>query len=86
MQSFTQKLITKNQHRFCYIKAIASDGKKAWYFVLIKPNKFDSFKKLDPKKGYRITDYADIVESGYGDQPSDEVMAKINREYKCDFA
>ena len=82
---FLQKLITKNGDRFFYIQAIAADKRPAWYFLFVPSVRLAAFENRDRESGYKLSDYGEIVESGYGETAPQNVIARINREYDCEF-
>ena len=43
---------------------------KAWWFVLVKPMKINSFKLALGSDSIDLSEYGDIIECGYGDAPS----------------
>lgn len=84
--SFVAKAISANGHRFFYLNANVSGGKSAWYFVLVNPVKEEAFSKLDYFAPFCITDYGNIIESGYGEAAPEEVIEQINSQYKTNFS
>lgn len=42
----------------------------AWWFVFVKPNKLGSFQKALNNNKILLTEYGEIIESGYGENPS----------------
>ena len=85
MSNFVSKLISGNKHRICYLRAIDFTGLAAWYFMLLHPAKREAFSKIDPKQGYNIEDYGNILKSGYGEYAPSSVITDINQKYDCDF-
>ena len=83
--SFVQKAISQNGHRFYYLNAKLNDDEFAWYFVLVNPAKESAFKALDFTKPFTITDYGQIIESGYGDSAPSDVIDNINNAYGTKF-
>lgn len=75
--SFVQELC--NSDNIYYVKAKA-DGIDCYYYLRLKDIRYKSVLIKNLKKTINITDYAEILESGYG-EPSKYVKQKIKEKY-----
>jgi hypothetical protein len=79
--SFVKKIVKSRASFLCLIVATAVDRKNAWYFISVKPNKFNAFNNEVFDGPSVLSDYGDIIESGYGEYPSQEVITRMREEY-----
>jgi hypothetical protein len=63
------------------VQAPADGGRDAWYFMYIASPKQKKFTKAVQSGPTNLTDYGEIIESGWGKYPPKEVMEKMEREY-----
>lgn len=54
----------------------AETGRKAWWILRVKPEKSAIFTKIIEKGHLRLTDYGEILESGFGEQESVKILEK----------
>jgi hypothetical protein len=53
---------------------------RAWWFLLVNPAKLEIFKKSLEKKDIQLTDYGEIISSGYGQNPTDADIAYLKQK------
>ncbi|WFW29744.1 MAG: hypothetical protein LJI21_00225 [Wolbachia endosymbiont of Menacanthus eurysternus] len=56
-------------------------GKDAWHYVLIDKNKKEMFLAKSRTGSMDVTDYGEVICSGWGKDPPQEVIDKINEEF-----
>mmetsp|Transcript_45807 Transcript_45807/g.105796 ORF Transcript_45807/g.105796 Transcript_45807/m.105796 type:complete len:113 (-) Transcript_45807:192-530(-) len=56
-------------------------GREAWYYVLVKNECMDDFKRCTGEKVIHLEEHGSILESGYGSSPPALVKAKIHRRF-----
>ncbi len=57
------------------------NGKPAWHYVLVSPEKIQQLKKQKSGTNIDVTDFGKIIKSGWGEDPSDEIVKEIEEEY-----
>ncbi len=69
------------------VYGILENSNPFWVFVAVKPSKYQSFLKAQ-KDGtlnlYQFTDYGEIIVSGAGTSPPDDVTIKVAEMYQTD--
>lgn len=85
--SFVDRLISKKGHLIHKMSAIDINGKQAYYFVLIEPNKEMSFKNaIESGVGkLNFEDYGKVIASCYGDEPNEQVKELLRQKYSFDI-
>ena len=85
--SFVDRLISKKGHLIHKLRAIDINGKQAYYFVLIEPNKDVSFKRaIESGVGkLNFEDYGKVIASCYGDEPNERVKELLRQKYGFDI-
>ena len=56
-------------------------GRDAWYYVLVEPTKVGSFQEKIKSGSINLIDYGEIVDSGFGKYPPENVQQKMKEEY-----
>lgn len=72
--------ISRPDHIFL-IRGRDASGERAWYYVIIDKGKLDLFKAKIGTPFLRLTDYGQILNSGFGEEPSEEVKRFMEIEY-----
>lgn len=71
------------------VYAMLESGAPCWVFVAVKPGQYQAFlaaQKAGELDLYKFGDYGEIIVSGEGRQPPDEVTLKIAEMYQTDPA
>jgi hypothetical protein len=53
-------------------------GREAWHFVLVDEDKIDAFHKKIASGTIDVADYGQVIRSGWGKDPSEEIIRKID--------
>ncbi|MDG7056466.1 MAG: hypothetical protein LKM44_03195 [Wolbachia endosymbiont of Meromenopon meropis] len=56
-------------------------GKSAWHYVLIDKNKREMFLAKSRTGSMDVADYGEILYSGWGEDPPQKIIDKINEEF-----
>lgn len=67
--SFTAKVLGSKSD-FLWLVRGEHKSCKAWWFVLVKPLKLPMFKAALESDSMLLTEYGEIISSGYGGDPS----------------
>lgn len=62
-------------------------GGPFWCYVAVKPSMYDQFKEAESSGSldlYKFDDYGEVVVSGEGDRPPEEVTSKVAEMYNAD--
>ncbi len=79
-QSFAQKLLVTEGGMVRLITA-NEKGKPAWFFVELNPAVYADYKRALRQDKMNIKDYGQILESGWGEMPPEEVTERMKDEY-----
>ena len=66
-----------------YLSRGRDQGRDAWFYVMVDPLKVTLFLKAYEKPGVMIDleKYGKIIESGWGENPPEDVVKRITDEY-----
>lgn len=53
----------------------------AWYYVKVEPFKISLFQRDISKGKINLSEYGEILESGFGKTPPDDIKKKMKDEY-----
>ncbi|MDD9331292.1 MAG: hypothetical protein PV340_01305 [Wolbachia sp.] len=56
-------------------------GKSAWHYVLVDKEKREMFLAKSRTGSMDVADYGEIIHSGWGENPPQEIVDKINEEF-----
>lgn len=56
-------------------------GRKAWYYLEIDKNNYNKFIAATYSHNINLDDYGKVIYSSYGDNPLQDLVDKMNREY-----
>ena len=69
------------------VYGLLENGNPFWVFVAVKPSKYQDFMKAQ-KDGslnlYQFTTYGEIIVSGVGTSPPDDITIKVAEMYQTD--
>ena len=92
-ESSSKKTKKKKQHdsysdmlrarmgKYVYTVRGQDRGWDAWHIVLVKPKLLDQFKKKIMTGSIDVADYGEVLYSGWGKDPSEDVLKKIEEEF-----
>ncbi len=69
------------------VYGLLEDGNTFWVFVAVKPSKYQSFitaQKDGSLNLYQFAPYGEIIVSGVGKSPPDEITIKVAEMYQTD--
>ncbi len=78
--SFLEKIQT-SRHGLLYLVRGKDRGKPCWHYILVDKLKHEMFKIRVKSDFIELTDYGQVLESGWGENPPEEVAARIKKEY-----
>lgn len=81
MTSFVSKLLANQDDYIFEITGKDDTSKNAWYFLKVSQVKANATKRAIESGTFKLTNYGEIVESGYGDAAPAEVRDKIIKKY-----
>lgn len=82
--SFEAKILGEKSDAIWLIQG-KNKGRAAWWFVFVKPLKAEMLKRALQTGTFKVTDYGDVIESGFGDKPgSDDIDNVLKKGYKLD--
>ncbi len=57
------------------------NDRPAWHYVLVSPEKIKELRQQKSGTNIDVTDFGSIIRSGWGENPSDEIVKEIEEEY-----
>lgn len=79
--TFVEKLLKNSANPIYLVTGNDHTGRRAWTYLMVSRNKLQVFRDALNSGNLRLTDYGQILESGYGDAPPDDVVSRMKREY-----
>jgi len=82
MPAFAQNLSTARNDNL-YLVNGGSDytDQPAWYFIRVENVKVRAFFRAVEAGNIKLEDFGEIVESGYGEEPPDAIIASMRANY-----
>ena len=82
--TFTAKVLASKSNLLWLVRG-DHKSRKAWWFVLVKPLNLEMFKAALGSDSMLLTEYGDIISSGFGEDPSASDIAEIkNKGFELD--
>lgn len=78
--SFTARL-QSSRNELLWLVTGKDKGKQCWYYVLVDKPKLALFKKDSQSDFIQVNDYGEILYSGWGDEPPQDIKDKIKTQY-----
>jgi len=76
--SFLQKFLQTSYQDIFLVKGKA-DNKNCWHYILVKPSLKKTFDlKIKARQFLELTDYGNVIASGWGAEPPKMVKDKVN--------
>jgi hypothetical protein len=79
--SFVEKLKAREKDNIYAVYAPDITGETAYYFVIVDSAKSNAFVKAVTAGPTNLEEYGTIIESGYGEEASQEVKDRLMDEY-----
>ena len=80
MSSFADKF-SKSKGEFVYLVRGKDKGRPAWHYVLVEKLKLPIFLKKTNGGTVDVSEYGKILYSGWGENPPEDIVKKIEEEY-----
>ncbi|MGL9732511.1 MAG: hypothetical protein ACR5KW_00470 [Wolbachia sp.] len=71
----------KSRSDLIYLVRGKDRGRSAWHYVLVDNDKREMFLAKSRTGSMDVADYGEILYSGWGEDPSKEIVDKINEEF-----
>lgn len=81
MASFLNKIRKSRDGNIWLLRTREASGRHCYFYVRVDPLKKALLENRIGAAGQTITDYGDILASGYGENPPPEVAARMKAEY-----
>ena len=73
--------IYRRSHKLVYLVRGVDQGRKAWHYVLIHRHKKEKFLAAIKSGTIDIAEYGMVIASGWGENPPQDLVRKIEEEY-----
>lgn len=73
--------VKRGQKDLVYLVRGKDSGKPAWHYVLVEKSKLQIFLRKTQGGSLDVADYGRVLYSGWGENPPDDIIAKINEEF-----
>lgn len=78
--NYAQSVATRPDHIFL-VRGKDTTGERAWYYVMIDRGKREAFKSQHRVPYLKLTDYGNILHSGFGDYPPENIRSIMEKEH-----
>ena len=78
--SFLEK-IKSSRSELLYLVRGKDKGEKCWHYVMVDKFKLPLFKEKLKTGSLDVADFGQILQSGWGENPPEDIVAKIKAEY-----
>jgi TIR domain len=75
------RAMVREETSLIYIVRGKDEGRPAWHFVKIDHSKLASFKQALLTGSLNASDYGEILHSGFGENPPEEIMREVTEKY-----
>lgn len=79
--TFTRHVEGARAEHLFLVRGRDASGQKAWYYVLVDKSKRDAFRVREGQAFLKLTDYGDIIASGFGEQPPEDIRQQMLKDY-----
>ena len=78
--SFIEKITKSRKHLLRFVTG-KNNGLDAWWYILVKPDKFEKYKTQAKTNSMNLAEYSEILYYGWGKKPPEKVKKKIEEEF-----
>jgi hypothetical protein len=78
--NYAQRIASRPDHIFL-VRGKDTSGERAWYYVMIDHGKRDMFRNQNGVPYLKLTDYGNILHSGFGDCPPESIRQTMQEEH-----
>lgn len=71
----------RRQASYVYVFRGLSSGRPAWFYVLVRPTALPGMKRALGTGTMDVADYGEVLASGWGQHPPNDVARRIENEY-----
>jgi|GEM_PF-2398190 len=82
--SFVSKLAKSGALPVHYVTCQDLKGRDCYYFIMSQPEKMKRLERLPAEAEFDLTEYGQVIASGFGTQPSAAVKKKLLDNYGLD--
>jgi hypothetical protein len=78
--------LDKENAIIAYTSGVTQEGKSYYAFVAVRPSAYKKFRRLTlAKQPIILSEYGDVLASGYTARPEPEVVEMMQQKYGCDL-
>ncbi|GEM_PF-1989303 len=78
--TFVQRLINKTGGEIRFLTA-RENGAECWFYLQLSPEQFADYEKNLRVGSMNIRDYGEILESGWGEYPPEDMVIYMQQTY-----
>ena len=78
---FTRQVIVSRPDHIFLVRGRDAAGERAWYYIMIDKGKRDAFRNQEGVPFLKLTDYGEILHSGFGENPPEDIRRQMEEEY-----
>ncbi len=79
--SFTRQVEASRADHIFLVRGRDASGQRAWYYLLVDKGKRDMFRSREGVPYLKLTDYGEILFSGFGEEPPADIKQQMKDEY-----
>jgi hypothetical protein len=80
MTSFIERVKATEGH-LVFLSRGAFEGKPTWHYIKVDPRKLDAFKKQVKTGSIELTEFGNILYSGWGMDPPQAIIDKVKAQF-----
>lgn len=78
---FMQKIEAARPEQIFLVRGKDMSGKRAWYYILVDKNMREIFRKKGGVPFLKLSEYGEILYSGFGEHPPLSIVKLMREEY-----
>ncbi len=79
--NFANGLQAERPDHIFLVRGLDTTGHNAWYYVMVDRGKRESFRTQAGSPLLKLTDYGQILHSGFGEHPPEAIRLRMEDEY-----
>lgn len=66
-----------------FLSCGTNKGRPTWHYIKVEKNKLPLFKKALEKDSIELADFGEILFSGWGESPPDNITTQVKKMFGC---
>ena len=79
--NFAQTMQAARPDHIFLVRGNDISGEAAWYYIMVDRGKREAFRNQNGVSRLSLSEYGTILYSGFGENPPDAIVKRMNKEY-----